>query len=323
MRAQLNSSATLKKIRFENSCNLTIWSSRTILILKRLAFAVFAALTPNHQSTPKNGFAIFRLCPPTTLPKYLKEIVKTTTQHRKKLYLCRKIYKMNNSNNQNINLTKSKERIQKHGEVFTPTWVVNDMLNMLPEDIWEIDKTFLEPACGEGAFLVEIYRRKLERISAEIQAEWEWKSAIATSSIYGIELLEDNAEQCGMNLVRVFLSFYDKIFPNTRDEEVIKTIQFILSRNIIQGNALTYRKCAISCGNKCNKCELIVFSEWIPLENKQFKRKDYTYEGIVNASEKQNASKGTLFEEEIKESETGLVKEYKPVNWKEIRYATN
>jgi hypothetical protein len=216
---------------------------------------------------------------------------------------------------------KSKDRVQKHGEVFTPAWVVNDMLNMLPEEVWEVGKTFLEPACGEGAFLIEVYRRKLEIINTETQEDWEWQSAIATSSIYGIELLEDNAEQCTMNLMRVFTKFYSKLFPDMQDEEVVITIQFLLSRNIIQGNFLTRRKCSPSCGNQCNKCELIVFSEWIPIANYKFKRKDYSLEGMINASEQEKASKGTLFEEYNKSSEIGLIKEYQPIYWKDIRYA--
>lgn len=228
---------------------------------------------------------------------------------------------MNNLVKNTTKLTKSKERVQKHGEVYTPTWVVDDMLNLLPKEIWNINKTFLEPACGEGAFLVEIYKRKLENIKVKIQQEWEWQATIATSSIYGIELLEDNAEQCAMNLIRVFTKFYDNIFPVSQDEDIIKTIQFILSRNIIQGNALTYRKCSVTCGSKCDKCELIVFSEWTPLENYQFKRKDYTYEGIINANEIHKALKGTMFEEEKISYEIGLLKEYQPVYWKEIRYA--
>lgn len=218
--------------------------------------------------------------------------------------------------------TKSKERVQNHGEVFTPTWVVEDILNLLPKKVWEVSETFLEPACGEGVFLVEIYKRKLQNIKADTLEEWEWQAAIATSSIYGIELLEDNAEQCTMNLIRLFTKFYEKISSNNPDEEVIRTIQFILSRNIIQGNALTFHRCTESCDSQCNKCELIIFSEWKPLANNQFKRKDYTYKGIVNASDQRKESKGTLFEEANKNTEIGLVKEYLPVSWKKIRHVT-
>ena len=192
---------------------------------------------------------------------------------------------------------KSKERIQKHGEVFTPQWVVNDMLNLLPADVWQPGKTFLEPACGEGAFLVEIYKRKLQIIIAETQNEWEWQAAIATSSIYGIELLEDNTKQCKKNLKQVFREFYRLHYPDTQNEEVKKAIHCLIKHNIVQGNALTCRKCTIACGNKCSTCEKITFSEWTPLENYQFKRQDYTYEGVLKINKFRETSIGkTVFE---------------------------
>ena len=216
---------------------------------------------------------------------------------------------------------KSKERVQKHGEVFTPAWVVNDMLNLLPDDVWQPEKTFLEPACGEGAFLIEIYKRKLQKISTEEQNQWEWQAAIATGSLYGIELLEDNVKQCVQNLFQIFNNFYHTHFHKTQDEELIKTVQFLFNRNIIQGNALTYRKCSLDCGNECTTCEDIVFSEWIPLNNDQFKRKDYTYQGIINADKQRQTSIGGLFETEFLKQEYGLIKEYKPTNYKEIQYA--
>jgi len=218
---------------------------------------------------------------------------------------------------------KSKERVQKHGEVFTPVWVVKDMLNLLPKDCWKTEITFLEPAYGEGAFLIEIYKRKLQSIKIKLQDEWEWQVAIATSSIYGIELLEDNTNLCKQYLMRVFKTFYNKHFPDTQDEDYTKTIEFIVNRNIIQGNALTYRKCKLNCGNECKTCDPIIFSEWTPFEKCQFRRKDYTYEYIINADKNRQKYADTLFEVEFSKEELGLIKEYKPVNFKEIRYATD
>jgi len=218
---------------------------------------------------------------------------------------------------------KSKERVQKHGEVFTPVWVVNDMLNLLPAEVWQPEKTFLEPACGEGAFLIEIYKRKLQNIKTKLQDDWEWQVAIATSSIHGIELLEDNTNLCRENLIRVFAKSYNKHFPDTQDEEFTNTIRFLIEHNIVQGNALTYRKCKLSCGNECKKCKPIVFSGWTPVcENSQhlFIRKDYTYEGIINADKMRKTASGGLFEEEFSKEEHGLIKEYKSVNYKEIIY---
>ena len=58
---------------------------------------------------------------------------------------------------------KSKQRVRDYGEVYTPEQIVRDMLDLLPHDTQAIDSTYLEPACGNGAFLIEILRRKLER----------------------------------------------------------------------------------------------------------------------------------------------------------------
>ena len=222
---------------------------------------------------------------------------------------------MSNPHKANPNTqVKSKERVQKHGEVFTPEWVVNDMLDLLPDEVWHPEKTFLEPACGEGAFLVEIYKRKLQKINSEIQKEWEWQAAIATSSMYGIELLEDNVKQCRKNLKLIFKTLYQRHYPDTQNREVINAIHFLINRNIIKGNALTCRKCTLVCGNKCTSCEKILFSEWTPCASFHLKRKDYTYEGIILSQ--MDAS--NLFKDE-----DGFVNEYKQVNYKRIRYAKN
>jgi len=225
--------------------------------------------------------------------------------------------------NQSVKQVKSKERVQKHGEVFTPAWVVNDMLDLLPAEVWRPEETFLEPACGEGAFLVEIYRRKLQHINANTQEQWEWQAAIATSSIYGIELLEDNAKQCRLNLVQIFNDFYHNHFPDTQDENIVETIQFLIDRNIIQGNALTYRKCLLACGNECTICEKILFSRWTPLAKSQFKRKDYTFEGIIDADKSRQKYAGSLFDVAFSQEEYGLIQEFKPIHYKEIQYANH
>lgn len=209
-----------------------------------------------------------------------------------------------------VKLTKSKERVRKHGEVFTPAWVVNDMLDMLPDDVWKVEKTFLEPACGEGAFLIEIFRRKLTRLKDLEQKEWEWQAAIAAGSMYGIELLADNTAQCRVNLMNIFMDFYVKLYPETQDEGVIKVIAFIFDTNIIQGNTLTHKR---ADGND------IVFSEWTPIDaSRQFKRKDFSLAGMIEGNKQKEANKGTFFEENEEDDNIGLVKGFEPVYWKDI-----
>lgn len=99
-----------------------------------------------------------------------------------------------------VNLIKSKERVKKHGEVFTPIWVVNEMLDNLPQEAFEdVGKTFLEPTCGTGNFVVEIYRRKLNRAKNNKQ-----DAEKALRSLWCIELLEDNMMECRQRVKDIF-----------------------------------------------------------------------------------------------------------------------
>lgn len=109
-------------------------------------------------------------------------------------------------------LIKSKERVKKYGEVFTPVWLVNDMLDLLPEDMFEIDKTFLEPACGEGVFILEILKRKFK--NCKKRSDY----AVALSSVYGLELLADNVEICIQNVINLCKEYFK---PNKKEIEII------------------------------------------------------------------------------------------------------
>lgn len=125
-------------------------------------------------------------------------------------------------------LIKSKERVKKHGEVFTPAWVVRDMCDMLAEnsageDVFRIESTFLEPACGTGNFLTEIFARKLTRCRT-VQ-----DGLAALSSIYGIDILPDNVEESRANLKEMFHERFG----------AAEEIDSILDRNILCGDFLT------------------------------------------------------------------------------------
>jgi type I restriction-modification system DNA methylase subunit len=94
---------------------------------------------------------------------------------------------------------KTKKRVADHGEVFTNEREVNAMLDLVKQETERIDSRFLEPACGNGNFLAEVLSRKLNVVSARYsksQLEWEHYSIIAVSSIYGVDILEDNAKEC-------------------------------------------------------------------------------------------------------------------------------
>lgn len=116
---------------------------------------------------------------------------------------------------------KSKARVKDFGEVYTPPHIVSDMCDLIPNEMWEPEKTFLEPSCGNGAFLAEILRRKLLRCAAPEEAR------IAVGSVYGIDILPDNVAESRNRMQRIAAA----IFPGLDVEE-------ILQKNIIQGDAL-------------------------------------------------------------------------------------
>ena len=174
---------------------------------------------------------------------------------------------------------KSKKRVSDHGEVFTNQREVNAMLDLVKQETERIDSRFLEPACGDGNFLVEILRRKLEVVDSKYrkgQLEWERYAVIAVSSIYGVDILEDNAIECRKRLMSIFKDRYTAHFKNNCNEDCIRSIAFILSRNILWGDALDFT----------NPITLspIIFSEWSAVNGSMIKRRDYIFKFLVEQS---------------------------------------
>lgn len=136
------------------------------------------------------------------------------------------------NNNSSIGQIKSKERVAAHGEVFTNEREVNAMLDLVKQETERLDSRFLEPACGDGNFLIEILRRKLaiceSRVKAKqyTQLQYEQNAILAVSSIYGIELLQDNAEACRERLLNYFVEQYQSLFKSKRKEIQEKLIKF-------------------------------------------------------------------------------------------------
>ena len=179
---------------------------------------------------------------------------------------------------------KSRERVQKHGEVFTNEREVNAMLDLVKHETERIDSRFLEPACGDGNFLAEILRRKL-RVCRNLveqrkntQLEYEKNTVLAVSSIYGIELLADNAMTCRERLFRIFCDEYHALYGDSVKEECMHSIRYLLSKNIIIGNALTYHRVD-------NPDEWIIISEWSLLGGGMMNRRDYEFSYLVGDSQ--------------------------------------
>ena len=138
---------------------------------------------------------------------------------------------------------KSKKRVADHGEVFTNEREVNAMLDLVKHETERIDSRFLEPACGNGNFLAEVLRRKLKVVDQRYgnnQMDWERYAVIAVSSIYGVDILEDNAKECRERLYIIFDDFYTALLMDKCKEECRRSIRFLFDRNILWGDALDF-----------------------------------------------------------------------------------
>lgn len=184
----------------------------------------------------------------------------------------------------NAKQVKSRERVQQHGEVFTNEREVNAMLDLVKHETERIDSRFLEPACGDGNFLAEILRRKLRVCRGYVeqgkntQLEYEKNAVLAVSSMYGIELLPDNAMACRERLFRIFSDEYHALYKEGIKPECLDSIRYLLSKNIIIGNALTYHRVD-------NPDEWIIISEWSLLGGGMMNRRDYEFCYLVGDSQ--------------------------------------
>ncbi len=173
-------------------------------------------------------------------------------------------------------MIKSKKRIEKFGEVFTSEREVNAMLDLVADETNRIDSRFLEPACGSGNFLIEVVKRKMLTVEARYakhQPDFEQYAFLALSSVYGIDLLEDNVIECRDRLLNHSLSIYDKKFASSQCEKFKSALKFVLGKNILIGDALTLRL--------PHSDQPIVFSEWNLVSGNKVRRIDYTLTNLI------------------------------------------
>lgn len=205
----------------------------------------------------------------------------------------------------------------QHGEVFTNPREVNAMLDLVRDESFRLDSRFLEPACGDGNFLIEILRRKLSLIEnikspykgvrstlvAVSRTEWEFKSLIAVGSCYGIELLEDNAEACRKRLYCEVVGQMGRIGDLG---DYGKSLRYMLQKNIVCGDALTYRTA---------DGKPITFCEWTPIAGSmQFARRDFQFDFLVNQTHQYS-----LFDEQGEaQSFDEPVRSYPPVHYTQL-----
>lgn len=183
-------------------------------------------------------------------------------------------------------LIKSKQRVADHGEVLTAEREVNAMLDLVRHETERIESRFLEPACGTGNFLVEILRRKLDVVDARYvrsQLEWERNAVLALSSMYGIELLEDNVTACRERLYAHWNDRYAAHFGERTKDRLGEVARFVIARNILWGDALTLTTVGPDPVS-------IVFSEWSPVNGSLIKRRDFEYQALMLGSSDENRS---------------------------------
>lgn len=182
-----------------------------------------------------------------------------------------------------MSLVKSKQRVADHGEVFTPSWMVEDMLNLVKGETERIDSRFLEPACGDGNFLVQILKRKLASVEHKYgNSEFERRhfALFALMCLYAIELLSDNISDCRAKLLSIFTE-YLKIDPAN---DVYRAGFYVLSQNLVHGDAMKMRT---------QDDQAIIFAEWGYLGKGRYQRRDFRLDSLAQSSN--FSSEGSLF----------------------------
>jgi hypothetical protein len=181
---------------------------------------------------------------------------------------------------------KSKKRVADHGEVFTAEREVNAMLDLVKQETERVDSRFLEPACGDGNFLAEILRRKLKEVRRKYKRspfDYEKNAVLAVSSIYGVDLMMDNVLACRERLFGIWDKEYKAVCKKETNDQTREAVRFILSRNIVCGNALT-----MMCVDDTQQDteEFIVFPEWsFPFNDARIQRRDFRLDVLLKENE--------------------------------------
>jgi hypothetical protein len=208
-------------------------------------------------------------------------------------------------------LIRSKKRVADHGEVFTPTWLVDAMLDLVKGETERIDARFLEPACGSGNFLVKVLQRKLAAVEAKFaKSDFERKhyALLALMCAYGIELLPDNIAECRANMLEI-LGEYLKI---DQADDCYRAALFVLAQNIVHGDALTMRS---------RDGAPITFAEWGYIGRGKFQRRDFRLDVLTGSSA--FSAEGSLFAHLGKHEIFTPTKTYPPMTIRELAMAAD
>lgn len=210
---------------------------------------------------------------------------------------------------------RSKQRVVEFGEVLTPPHIVRAMLDLVKDETERIDSRFLEPACGTGNFLVEVLERKLRVVEARYrrhQFDFERYAIQAISSLYGIDILEDNAQVCRERLFELFDAVYTKLYKDKAQEACRDAARALLRRNIIHGDALSLK----TVGPDPHP---IIFSEWSFIGPALIKRRDFAFHELVEHASMRELPLFSDLGDEVFIPEP--LREYPPVHFLEVAHA--
>lgn len=216
---------------------------------------------------------------------------------------------------------KSKERVASHGEVFTNEREVKAMCDLVKDETERIESRVLEPACGDGNFLAEILNRKLATVSkcyGKAPSDWEKFSIVALSSLYGVDIMADNVQECQDRLYGIWQEAHKKAVGEEATSGIEDAAYYVLKCNILCGDALTLLQ---------SNGKPIVFPEWSLVGGSLMKRRDYELATMLEMQE--NEGQGDLFlssgeyDEELGAYIPLPTKEYKPIEYWRIQCLEN
>lgn len=227
---------------------------------------------------------------------------------------------------------KSKKRVADHGEVFTAEREVKAMCDLVESQCDNVDATFLEPACGDGNFLAEILDRKLARVKKDAKSDatqWEWLAVRAVASLYGVDIMQDNAEECRERLFKQWDKAYKAACKKNCNDETRESVRYILSKNIVCGNALTMM-CVDE--NQQDTKDYIVFSQFKVAKAFYLKHCEFRLDVLLKANEKPKEQRQITLNADLEdiynyleinsvtgEYEPKPFREYKPLHYRRIK----